>query len=206
MWLEKSLFYARSLCSWERARCLRRIEANTMALAFEKKKLYCRVDWWSHVARWQEAELESVSLIHGSEGHLRGWGQQAGMWKHRWDKLQLEGSGTSPFMVRDGPGLWHLIFLDNAPFALKGFWCSSSCQVLGLWFWGRQGETLVLGVIGGQNSSACVSVAWLVVSFCCPWKTTQYLVRNRIRPVWAGSAVTSVRLSFAKIKSSYKPK
>lgn len=77
------------------------------------------------------------------------------------------------------------------PSLLKGFWCSSSGQVMFqsfgfgrwriVWFW----EQLEVKIV-----SAHASAAWLVVLVCCLWKATQDLVRKRIAPVWAGSAVT----------------
>lgn len=48
----------------------------------------------------------------------------------------------------------------------------------------------------------------LMVLFFCPWKTTRYVVRNRVMPVWAGSVVTMIpkKISNNFLKTYLKPR
>lgn len=101
-------------------------------------------------------------------------------------------------MVRYGKRLQHQILLDNGPFtseSVPAFRVWSCPSPLAPW----QKESLVLGVIYNIFSSAHALAAWPVILFCCFWKATWYLVRNKIGTVWVGSAVTwpeTIRLVF----------
>lgn len=87
-------------------------------------------------------------------------------------------------------------FWTADPLPLKGFQCSSSGHVLVLWLevtGGVRSETVVqldVKVLSLSHTSA----AWLVVLVYYLCKAMQYLVRNKIGPIWAGSAVTQLTL------------
>ena len=123
-------------------------------------------------ARRQEAGLKSVSLIWGSLTPLWVRGRGLGCWSTSRAGV-VGGFWNLAFHSEDGKG----VFLDNRPFA------SERVPMFRYQFCEGE-ETLVLAVEINIISSVRASPAWLVLLIRCLWKETQYLVRNRIRPVW----------------------
>lgn len=143
----------------------------------------------SFIAGRQEAKLKSVSLIQGLGRDLRGTGGYVevlagqvsigGLWN-----LAVCGKigwGTSAPGL---PGSFWTIDISHQ----KGFWCLGPGHVLVLWFWGR-GETGSRYNWRSEFSALCM-LRLHDLWFCSVvWKRGQYLVRNRVGPVWACSMI-----------------
>ena len=157
-----------------------------------KKKIYCKVHWQGH-GRQLSSNLSPQSGIQSSFYEL---GQADVCVEVLVSRFWLQGFGVWPGTVSRQSSFSTRSSLNSGP--------STSERPLGSRFWSHGGPLVPWGRTWFQVLSEVrrfflhALAAWLEVSFWCLWRTTQHLVRNRIGPVWAGSAVThSFLLSFS---------
>lgn len=142
------------------------IEANTMALAFEKRKGFIVSSPGKETKGRAPNILLDLGLLLGSVKLLWIRGRRTGTWKHcgasfPWRALEL---GHLYCKVR-WRGLQHPSFMTMGPLHLKGFHRSDSGIVLLLWFCGLEKHWFWALFEVKIFSSTHTLAVWLVVFF-----------------------------------------
>ena len=168
-------------------------EINVMALAFEERKRFIARSTDKDMGGSSSSNLSPQSGIQTSFYEL---GQADWCVEMVVNWFWLQGFGIWPCMVSRQSRFNNRSSLNSGP--------STSERLLGSRFWSHWGPLVLWGRTWFQVLSEVrmfflhALAARFEVLFCCLWRTTQHLVRNRIRPVWAGSAVIpSFLLSFS---------